>query len=99
MDKRRKHIDREAERAFRESFYQSIDKNELSLPEAVKAMRKLSRLTISEFADHRGVSVPTLKQMESLRNKPNMKIETLNKVADIFGLEVGFVRKKKSPQP
>jgi DNA-binding XRE family transcriptional regulator len=93
MDRRRKNIDVEAERALRDAFYEDIASHSLSIARAVKAMRRLSRLTQVEFAKHRGISLVTLKQLESGKGQP--KIETLNKVGEIFGLEIAFVRKSK----
>ena len=94
MDKRRKKIDMDVERALRDAFDKDIAGNKLSIPGAVKAMRRISRLTQAEFAKHRGISLVTLKDIESGQNNP--KVETLNRIADIFGLELGFV---KRPQP
>lgn len=92
MDRRRKHIDPDTERELRAQFYADIDAGKVSLRDAVKRMRRLSRLTLPEFARHRGISLGALKQIESGTGNP--KIETLNKIADIFGLEVGFIRKR-----
>lgn len=89
MDKRLKlkpSTDDQMER--REKFYTSIRKGELSLAESVTAMRKLSRLTQPEFAKHRGVSVQALRQIENGIGNPT--VETLDKIASIFTLRVGF---------
>jgi transcriptional regulator with XRE-family HTH domain len=94
MDRRRKKIDIEAERALRDAFYEDIASHNFSIARAVKAMRRLSRLTQIEFAKHRGISLVTLKQLESGKSQP--KVETLNKVGEIFGLEIAFVRKAKT---
>lgn len=97
MDKRRKHIDNELEKGLREDFFAKILSGELTIQESVKRMRRISRLTQTEFAAHRGISLGVLRQLES--GKGNPQVETLNRLADIFGLEVGFVKKnaKKSP--
>ncbi len=97
MDRRRKHIDPEAERALREQFYADVAAGRLSVPDAVKTMRRISRLTLPEFAQHRGLSLAALKQIESGRGNPT--VETLNKIGQIFGLEVGFVPKRNSATP
>ena len=97
MDKRRKRIDDHVERALRDAFDKNIAGNRLSIPGALKAMRRMSRLTQAEFAKHRGVSLPTLKQIES--GKGNPKVETINKVAEIFGLQLGFVKKPRPVAP
>lgn len=91
MDKRRKNIHPEVERALREKFYRDIENNQLSVPAAVKAMRRLSKLTQAEFSQHRGISLATLKLIES--GKSQAKVETLNKIGDIFGLSLNFTRK------
>jgi hypothetical protein len=49
MDKRRKAIDKDAQRI---AFYKAIAAGELTFQEAVKRMRALSRFTQQEFADH-----------------------------------------------
>jgi DNA-binding XRE family transcriptional regulator len=92
MDKRRKHIDQDFERELRAQFFADIDAGKLSLADAVKRMRRLSRLTQPEFARHRQISVGALKQIEAGIGNP--KIETLNRLAEVFGLEIGFVRRK-----
>jgi uncharacterized protein YegP (UPF0339 family) len=56
-------------------------------------MRKVSGLTQQEFAAHRGVSVQALKQLEQGRGNPT--VETLNKLAAVFGLEVGLKPKRR----
>lgn len=55
-------------------------------------MRKISRLTQSEFAKHRGISVQALKQIEA--GTANPTVATLERIADIFGLKIGFVPSK-----
>jgi DNA-binding XRE family transcriptional regulator len=93
MDKRRKHIDQDAERALREHFFEDIAAGKLSLTDAVKIMRRISRLTQVEFARHRGISIGALKQIESGQGNP--QIETLEKIGAIFGVSIGFVLKPK----
>lgn len=91
MDKRRKHVDPDVEGALRDAFHEGIARQKLSISAAVKAMRRLSRLTQVEFARHRKISLATLKQIES--GKGQQKVETLNRIGDIFGLEVAFIPK------
>ena len=74
--------------ARRDQFYASIRRGELSIAEAVVAMRKISQLTQPEFAKHRGISVQALRQIESGTGNPT--VETLNKIASIFTVQVGF---------
>lgn len=93
MDKRLKPGDRDVERQLVNDFFLKFDESQISIGDAVKAMRRISRLTQPEFAKHRGVSLLTLRRIEAGHHSANMA--TLNKIADIFGLEVGFVKKSK----
>ncbi|MES2935452.1 MAG: helix-turn-helix transcriptional regulator [Pseudomonadota bacterium] len=90
MDKRRKPIDKDLIRQQRDELDAAIARGELSLQEALKRMRKISRLTQVEFAAHRGVSVKVIKEIE--RGIANPTVNTLNQIGSIFGLRVGFVR-------
>lgn len=94
MDKRRKKIDPEAERELRARFYNDIKAGNLSIGEAVREMRRLSRLTQPEFAKHREISLGSLRQIESGEGNPT--VETLEKIGLIFGLEVSFTIKREN---
>lgn len=92
MDKRvKKPTPPELADSRREAFYAGIANGSLGISEAVVAMRKISRLTQIEFAQHRGISVQSLKQIEA--GTANPTVDTLEKISDIFGLTVGFVAK------
>jgi transcriptional regulator with XRE-family HTH domain len=93
MDKRLKTRDRALDADLRESLYRGLVAGEFSIGEAVRRMQKVSRLTQPEFAAHRGVSVQALRQIQSDEGNPT--VETLNKIASVFGLEVGFIPKRK----
>jgi DNA-binding XRE family transcriptional regulator len=95
MDKRRKHIDPISERTLREEFFLKVSRGEMTLRDAVKQMRKISRLTQPEFAKHRGIAVGVLRKIEAGEGNP--QVDTLNKIGEIFGLEVGFVLRKSGP--
>lgn len=97
MDRRRTRVDPEAERALRDRFYQRVGTGEMTVGQAVAAMRRISRLTQVEFAHHRGISLNVLKQIEA--DKANPTVETLAKIAAIFGLQVGFIPKAPRPAP
>lgn len=97
MDKRLKARDPALDIEFRKSFYKGLGAGELSLGEAVRQMQKISKLTQPEFAAHRGISVQALRQIQGDAGNPT--VETLNKIASIFGLEVGFVPKRKRTSP
>ena len=93
MDKRIKKINLEYESVARKQFFELVERGELSFSEGVKSIRKLSKLTQPEFAKHRGISLGSLRQIESGEGNP--QVDTLNKVGAIFGLQVGFVKKLK----
>ena len=75
--------------ALRTELYQAVASGQITIGQAVAKMRKLSRLTQEEFARHRGISVQALRQIE--RDEGNPTVETLNKLAFVFSLQVGFV--------
>jgi transcriptional regulator with XRE-family HTH domain len=93
MTLRKKSIDKDAARQLRAQLNDAINRGELSIQEAVKRMRKISRLTQPEFANHRGVSVKVIKEIE--RGVGNPTVNTLNRIGRFFGLEVAFVRSER----
>ena len=72
-----------------DALYAALAHGEIDLSDAVRRMRHLSGLTQPEFARHRGISVQALRQIESGRGNPTVK--SLNAIAEVFGLQVGFV--------
>jgi DNA-binding XRE family transcriptional regulator len=96
MDKRLKPVDPAESLKERQALYAALRDGSLSLPDAVKRLRRLSKLTQPEFAAHRGISVQALRQIESGRGNPT--IETLNKIVEVFGLQVGFVPRRRGTQ-
>ena len=95
MDKRIKHFDRAADVERRDAFFKAVVSGEMTLPQAVKEMQKLSRMTQPEFAKHRGISVQALRQIQA--GKGNPTVDTLDKIAAVFGLRVGFVPLRSAP--
>ena len=92
MDKRVKHRNPENAAQSRAQFYAAVAAGELSVGQGVRAMRRISGLTQAEFAMHRGISLQGLRMIE--RDLANPTVDTLNKVASIFGLRVGWVTDK-----
>ena len=82
--------DYEIRSAKRMELYEALLCGSLTVGEAVVKMRQYSRLTQVEFARHRGISVQALRQIE--RGQGNPTLETLEKIAEVFTLRVGFVR-------
>jgi DNA-binding XRE family transcriptional regulator len=85
--------------ALRRAFYERIGRGDMTLPEAMKAMREMTGLTQAEFAAHRGVSRRVIQDIE--RGTGNPTVESLNSIAKLFGLQVGFVpvRRKETLPP
>ncbi|GAB7535002.1 helix-turn-helix domain-containing protein [Burkholderia sp. 22PA0099] len=89
---------RDEQNALRLAFYEQIGQGALTLPEAMKAMRKMTGLTQAEFAAHRGVSRRVIQDIE--RGTGNPTVESLNSIAKLFGLQVGLVPvRRKSITP
>ena len=86
---RRNRPTRDEQNALRRAFYEKIEQGGMSLSEAMKAMRKMTGLTQAEFAAHRGVSRRVIQDIE--RGTGNPTVESLNSIAKLFGLQVGFV--------
>ena len=95
MDKRQR-PNPQRDEELRAALFGGVARNELSLAQAIRLMQKLSTLTQPEFASHRGVSLKALRHAMDLDGNPT--VHTLNKIGAVFGLEVGFVPKKR-PRP
>ena len=93
MTLRKRPVDKESARQLRAELYEAINRGELSIQDAMKIMRKISRLTQADFASHRGVSIKVIKEIE--RGVGNPTVNTLNKIGEFFGLEVSFVRSER----
>ena len=89
--------DREQQNAMRRAFYEKISQGEMDIPQAMKAMRAMTGLTQTEFAAHRGVSRRVIQDIE--RGTGNPTVESLNSIAKIFGLQVGFVPIRRNAPP
>jgi len=70
VDKRRKRTDAEIERRLRNEFHAAVGKGNLSIGQAVAAMRRISKMTQPEFAKHRGLSVQSLRLIEADKANP-----------------------------
>lgn len=93
---RRTRLSRDEQNALRSAFYERIGRGDMTIPEAMKAMRKMTGLTQAEFAAHRGVSRRVIQDIE--RGTGNPTVDSLNSVAKLFGLQVGFVPiRRKEP--
>lgn len=74
-------------------FLELFAENPMPLGVAVKRMRNISGLNQIDFARHRKISLASLRMIEQGTGNPSVK--TLNKISEIFGMEIGFVRKSR----
>ena len=63
------------------------------LIQTIKARREMLQVTQEMLAELSGVGLRTLKQLES--GKGNPTLQTLEKLADVLGMEVCLQLKKK----
>ena len=77
-------------RALRDSLDADLAEGRLTLGQSIRRMRAMSGLTQEEFARHRGIALPTLKRIEL--DKANPTVRTLERIGEVFGLKIGFVR-------
>ena len=61
------------------------------LSEFVKRKRKAFGITQAELADRTGVGLRFLRELEN--EKPTLRLDKVNLVLDMFGCEMGPVRK------
>ena len=61
----------------------------------IKERREVLQVTQETLAELSGVGLRTLKQFESGKGNPTLL--TIQKIADVLGLEVGLKLKKVSP--
>lgn len=67
------------------------------LIQTIKERREMLRVTQETLAELAGVGLRTLKQLES--GKGNPTLETLQKLADVLGMEISLqIRKNKGDE-
>jgi len=80
-------------RAQRDRLMASAAQGQLALTDGLRQMRSISGLTQEQFAQHRGVGTRVVKALEAGQGNPT--VATLNRIAQVFGLEVAFVPSKR----
>lgn len=91
---RRTRPTRDQQNDMRLAFYESIGRGDMTIAEAMKAMRAMTGLTQAEFAAHRGVSRRVIQDIE--RGTGNPTVESLNLIAKLFAVRVGFVPSRQT---
>lgn len=79
----------------RQALQDKILAGELGIGAAIRALRKQIHLTQPAYAKIAGVFPRVLMSIENDQGNPTL--DTLNKVLDKFGYEIGIVKKKKKP--
>lgn len=67
------------------------------LIQTIKARREMLQVTQETLAELSGVGLRTLKQLESGKGNPTLR--TLQKLADVLGMEVCLQLKNKKNNP
>jgi y4mF family transcriptional regulator len=63
----------------------------MKIPEFIKAKRKNLGLTQVILAEKAGVGLRFVRDLE--QGKPTLRLDKVNQVLDLFGSEVGVIRK------
>ncbi|TVQ35398.1 MAG: XRE family transcriptional regulator [Wenzhouxiangella sp.] len=80
-----------------DELHHDLINGHVDIATAVRRMRQISGLTQPEFARHRGISLQTLRQIETAKGNPT--VETLDRIASIFGFRTGFVPRDPGHPP
>lgn len=90
--RQRRLLSREEIHEKKTNLYKKIQAGELTIGQATREMRKIVGLTQPEYAEKvLGIFPRVLMDVE--KDNGNPTLDTLNKIAKPFGLEVGFIRK------
>ena len=81
-------------REAKAQLYTDVTTGGVPIPEMVRRMRHITGLNQADFARKvAGISPQALAQIEQGRGNPTTA--TLNRIGHTFGLQMGFVRKKR----
>ena len=86
--------DRDKRNEIRRALYASFDKEGVSLPETVRALRKLMAMSQDQFAEFIGLSLSALRRIE--QQNGNVTLETINKILLKFSLVLVVKRASKN---
>ena len=75
-------------------MFEQIEEGQISLADATRAMRKVLGMNRKDYAAKIvKIGFETLQDVETGRGNPTLK--TLKAIGAPFGLDIGFVRKKR----
>lgn len=75
---------------LKEQLLQELLRGTMSWADSCKVLRASLGLTQKQFADKVGVAVNIVKELESDSGNPTLA--SLNRIAESFGMKVGFVK-------
>ena len=84
-------------RAMKLDFYKKIDEGAIDIRSASKLMRKIVGLNQHEYAE-KILKISPRVLIDFERGVGNPTLKTLQRIASPFGLEVGFVKKKRQKE-
>ena len=79
--------------ALRRSFYEALSETPCQLGETISKMRQILGKTQPEFARLVKVAPRIISDLE--RGVGNPRLDTLNRIGQLFGLGIGFQRKQR----
>lgn len=85
--------DKDKRQKIRQDLYQKFESEGMSIPLAVKQLRKILGLSQVEFAKMVGQSLSTLRKVE--QNHGNVTMKSIDKILEKFSLKIVVVRRKK----
>ena len=89
-----KRPDDEEIKRLRQELFEDIEEGRVGLAEATRKMRRTLGMNRREYATKvLKIGFETLQNVETGRGNPTLK--TLRAIGDPFGLDIGFVRKKR----
>jgi len=79
---------------LRQELFEDIDEGRVSLAEATRRMRRILGMNRRQYAEKvLKIGFETLQGVET--GKGNPTLQTLRAIGEPFGLDIGFIRKKR----
>jgi transcriptional regulator with XRE-family HTH domain len=83
----------ELRKKWRVQLNEGVREGDITLPDALKLLRKILGKSQLEYSQMIGVSRKVISNLELKKGNPT--VETLNKIFSPVGLKVGLVNKKR----
>jgi predicted transcriptional regulator len=76
---------------IRQQLYDRLEKEGVSLPEALKSLRKILSWDQTRLAKEAGISLSALRRIE--QGHTNVRLDTIQKILEVFSLSVVVVKR------